>query len=484
MTASSAVIYCRISQDSEGKQVGVENQEATCRELAKALGLSVLRVYVDNDRGASSLSKKRRPDFEAMVEAAERGEFGTIIAYSMSRVTRRPAEWETLITLAQKHGIEFAYKVSPKYDLNTADGRATARTVAAWDAAEAERTGERVQHNQAAKLAKGEDLGGSRPFGFEPSRTEIRESEAKWIREAYARVLDEGQAVYAVAKWLSEAGVPTAGKADLWTPRAVRNLLLRPRNAGVLIVNGIERPTDKLPAIITRERWEQMTALLNNPDRKPKRGPRAVHLLSGIAKCAVCGYTLAHTISRKGKKDEIHRAYAIYRCSNNQPVGRGTHPTMRDEALEDAVVSQVLDLIANGDANPTGGEASKLRALSTRLNEIADEKAQATALGLIPGASLAAVGARLADLEAEREAKEAERDALLSDTASGAAFDDFREYVRANVGEKGWGYMVARNAAWEVWQDYDIERQRSILRGFDVRLHPSAADERVTVKRR
>lgn len=480
MSTLNAVIYCRISQDSEGKQVGVENQEATCRELAKALGLSVLRVYVDNDRGASSLSKKRRPDFEAMVEAAERGEFGTIIAYSMSRVTRRPAEWETLITLAQRHGIEFAYKVSPKYDLNTADGRATARTVAAWDAAEAERTGERVQHNQAAKLAKGEDLGGSRPFGFEPSRTEIRESEAKWIREAYAKVLDEGQAVYAVAKWLSEAGVPTAGKAALWTPRAVRNLLLRPRNAGVLIVNGVERPTDKLPAIVTRERWEQMTALLNNPDRKPKRGPRAVHLLSGIAKCVVCGYTLAHTTSKKGGG----RSYTIYRCTNNQPVGRGTHPTMRDAALEDVVVSKVLDLIANGDANPTGGEASKLRVLTTRLNEIADEKAQATALGLIPGASLAMVTARIGELEAEREAKEAERDALLSDTASGAAFDDFREYVRANVGEKGWGYMVARNAAWEVWQDYDIERQRSILRGFDVRLHPSAANERVTVRRR
>ncbi|WP_312673675.1 recombinase family protein [Microbacterium sp.] len=108
MSTSIAVVYCRISQDSEGKQVGVENQEATCRELTKELGLSVLRVYVDNDRGASSLSKKRRPDFEAMVEAAERGDFDTIIAYSMSRVTRRSAEWETLITLAQKHGIEFA----------------------------------------------------------------------------------------------------------------------------------------------------------------------------------------------------------------------------------------------------------------------------------------------------------------------------------------------------------------------------------------
>lgn len=482
---TSAAIYCRISRDAEGKQVGVENQEATCRELAEALGLEVSRVYVDNDRGASSLSKKKRPEFDAMVAAAERGEFGVILAYSMSRITRRPSEWETLITLAQKHGIEFAYKVSPRYDLNTADGRATARTVAAWDAAEAERTGERVQHNQAAKLAKGLDLGGSRPFGFEANRTELRESEAKWVREAYRKVLDEHEAVYAVAKWLSEEGVATTGTAKLWTPRAVRALLLRPRNAGVLIVNGVEHPTDALPAIVSRDEWEAMTALLNNSDRKPKRGPRAVHLLSGIAKCGVCGYTLAHTVSRKGKKSEGARAYAVYRCSNNQPVGRGTHPTMRDAALEDAVVTALLDLIAKGKGKtPDSDTTVKLRALNGRLNEIADEKAQATALGLLPGANLATVGARLADLEAEREAKESERDAILSDTATGAAFDDFREYVRANVGDRGWGYMVARNAAWELWQSYDLERRRSILRGFDVRLHPATAPERVSVHRR
>lgn len=46
---------------------------------------------------------------------------------------------------------------------------------------------------------------------------EIRESEAQYIREAYRRVLDEGQAMYATAKWLSTEGVPTAGKAQLWT---------------------------------------------------------------------------------------------------------------------------------------------------------------------------------------------------------------------------------------------------------------------------
>lgn len=72
-----------------------------------------MRVYVDNDRAAPSLSKKARPEYEAMVKAAMNGEFDTIIAYSMSRVTRRPKELETLIELATKHGVNFVHKVPP-----------------------------------------------------------------------------------------------------------------------------------------------------------------------------------------------------------------------------------------------------------------------------------------------------------------------------------------------------------------------------------
>ncbi len=99
---ANAAIYCRISRDAEGEAIGVGNQEATCRALAEAAGLEVVNVYIDNDRGASSLSKKSRPDYEAMVKAATEGAFDTIIAYSMSRVTRRPMEWEILIDLAGK----------------------------------------------------------------------------------------------------------------------------------------------------------------------------------------------------------------------------------------------------------------------------------------------------------------------------------------------------------------------------------------------
>ena len=120
----SCARYCRISRDAEVSEVAEVDQEAAGRELAAQHGLTVTAVYKDNDASASTNSRKPRPQFEAMLAAADRGEFDTIVSYSMSRLTRRPAEWERLIALAQRRGVSYLYKVSPRYDLNTADGRA------------------------------------------------------------------------------------------------------------------------------------------------------------------------------------------------------------------------------------------------------------------------------------------------------------------------------------------------------------------------
>jgi DNA invertase Pin-like site-specific DNA recombinase len=102
-------------------------------------------VYRDNDIGASTLSKKKRPDFDRIMTAAERGDFDVILAYSTSRLTRRPKEFETLIELAEKHGTRVYTDRSGDPDFTTAQGRGVARTLAAWDAAQAEQTGENIE---------------------------------------------------------------------------------------------------------------------------------------------------------------------------------------------------------------------------------------------------------------------------------------------------------------------------------------------------
>ena len=94
-----AAVYCRISDDPEGRELGVQRQEEDCRGRAEREGWAVVGVFIDNDISASTRSRKRRPRFEDMLAAVERGEVGVIVAYSNSRLTRRPLELENLIKL-------------------------------------------------------------------------------------------------------------------------------------------------------------------------------------------------------------------------------------------------------------------------------------------------------------------------------------------------------------------------------------------------
>src|SRR5690606_39044801 len=118
-----AATYRRISDDREGREIGVARQAEDLAALAKRLGVTIVADYEDNDISASTRSRRRRPGYEAMIAAAKRREFDVILAYSASRLTRRPREHEDLIDLAEHYGIRYYYVVSPSFDLNTADGK-------------------------------------------------------------------------------------------------------------------------------------------------------------------------------------------------------------------------------------------------------------------------------------------------------------------------------------------------------------------------
>lgn len=154
-----AVIYTRISKDSGATGEAVERQEYDCRKLAERLGLNITAVYPENDTGASQLSRKPRPVYAQMLEDVRAGKVKVILAYSNSRLTRRPREWLELIELAGKPTyLQVRTVVSGDHDLSTADGRAVAMTVAIWDAAEAERIGEEARRHMKRRPAKASRL--------------------------------------------------------------------------------------------------------------------------------------------------------------------------------------------------------------------------------------------------------------------------------------------------------------------------------------
>jgi len=296
-----AVIYSRISHDPEGRQAGVERQEQDCRQLAAVRGWLVLEpVYRESDVSASTRSKKRWPVFEQMLSDLGDRCAGVLLAYSTSRLTRRPLEYERLIELTSRTGLEIHTVASGPVRLDTADGRALARVLAVIDAAEAERTSERVNRAKLQRAEQGLWHGGPfTPFGYcyaadPPGRglqLRIDPVRARLVREARSRVV-AGDSLGGICKdWNARGLVASTGVA--WRPQGIRKMLVLPSTAGMTERQGKLHP-GAWPAILTRQQWDAARAVLLDPSRDSRtfRQVAKRYPLAGLLFCGLCGHRL------------------------------------------------------------------------------------------------------------------------------------------------------------------------------------------------
>ncbi|MGZ4509739.1 MAG: recombinase family protein, partial [Blastococcus sp.] len=311
-----AAIYCRISSDREGTELGVQRQEQDCRELAAELGWTLYPsrpVFVDNDKGASIRSRKRRRDWDAMFDAVRAGAVDGIIYYSNSRLTRRSREYLDVIDLVADTGVQLASVMSTQVDLTTASGRLIGKILADVDAHDAEVRAELVARRWQQRRETGHPHStGFRPFGFGWTGTDengkrkdfdhdkINDVEAQAIRDAARMILDGASLGDVVTAWTGQVLPVNGGR---WSRTTVRRALTRPRVAGLIEhkgrieVNGDGTPlriTDddgKLcPPILDAETWAQVCDRISDRSslvRARYRGRE--HLLSGLLVCGLCG---------------------------------------------------------------------------------------------------------------------------------------------------------------------------------------------------
>lgn len=417
---TTAVIYTRISADREGKALGVERQEEQCRALAARLGYEVVRVYCDNDVSASRWSRKVRPQYRDMLTAARNHEFSVILAATSGRLTRRPRELEDLLDLFDAAGTTFAYVKSPAYDLATAAGRKFARYAAADDAAESDEISERVTDRLKQRKAAGLPHGGHRPYGWEVDRLTIREAEAQWIRWGVQQTL-AGIPIRTQFRELNEKGVTTSiGRP--WNHATWRGVLTTARHAG-LMPDGQTRAS--WPEIITPEQHRAVLRVLRNPVRVTTPGRAGkLHLLSGLARCGVCGGPLR---IGKGKTGE-----RVLRC---YPSGEIQRRYDHVEAFILAVIAERLrrpdaaNLLAIGEDEAQRAAREAAENETQRLRQLIDDAAEEHGRTGLPISALAAYTAPLREQLAAAEKAAApplDRDAALGDIARaadpGAAF--------------------------------------------------------------
>jgi site-specific DNA recombinase len=356
-----AAIYTRISSDS-GAALGVARQEQDCRTLGAQRGWTIVGVYVDNDMSASS--GKPRPAYRRLLNDISEGLVQAVIVWDLDRLHRRPIELEEFLDLADRYKVALA-SVGGDVDLATPQGRMIARIKGAVARQEVEQISRRLRRKQLELAQAGKvSNGGIRPYGYTNDRLRVVAEEADIIREAAKRVL-AGESLGGIAADLTARRVATV-RGGPWSRTSLRELLLRPRIAGLRQYQGSVIGPAAWPAILDRNTYEGIRAALTHPERRPPGLTNArKHLLSGIATCGVCGGPLS--IHHGGPSAPLAYSCQQQGCGK---VRRSLHH------LDEFVTSLIIGRLAAADIQPITDTTDdylgqQIAAVEARLEQVA-----------------------------------------------------------------------------------------------------------------
>lgn len=334
----AAALYCRLSYAPDGSLEKVERQEEDCRSLAERLswGLSETHIHRDSSRSAWRRDRKR-PGWDALLEAIQRREVDGIIVYHGDRLVRQPWDLELLLRLADNRQIQLA-SVSGVRDLTNPDDRFVLRIEAAQACKSSDDTSRRVRRGWEARAKSGHPSGGGkRPFGFTDLTTPDPQ-ESAILAEGADRYLS-GESLNSVAAWMSTQATTTEG--NTFTTRSLKHLLTAPRIAG-LVAHGENLYEAVWDPIISRGQWEDISAMLaSNAVEHPYPGGQTRYLLSGIATCSGCGDGLRAKPSG-GRNRKTKRLYACF-TPGCRKVGRD------QRHLDEYVITRVLRRLSESD---------------------------------------------------------------------------------------------------------------------------------------
>jgi len=378
------VIYVRISKDKIGAGLGVAEQLRQCQELAKRMGYQVVAVFSDND--LSAYTGKARPDYLRMLTAIKAGHVDKVIAWHTDRLHRSNAELEDYITAVEPHDVTTETVKAGVLDLSTPTGRMVARQLCAIARYESEHRAERVSSARERQAMQGIYGGGNRPYGFEPDGITVRPEEAEVV-VAMAYKFLSGVTTKAIASDLRTQGILTATGVQ-WSPTGVRTVLLRPRNAGLMVhratqPRGKQRPLYSEadiagPApwapLIPEDVWRAVVEKLADPHRRTTPGPAPAWLGSGIYRCP-CGNVLRGSKGKPGSSKPRDR----YICTL---PGKG-HVAMPAEDLDRLVKDVTFERLSRMEAAKLIGKTSggpslpelraQLKVHRLRLDELASD---------------------------------------------------------------------------------------------------------------
>ncbi|MDP3959291.1 MAG: recombinase family protein [Pseudorhodobacter sp.] len=289
------------------------------------------------DDGGISGGTLERPGLKRLLADIEDGLVDVVVVYKIDRLSRSLMDFSKLVEVFDRNGVTFV-SVTQSFNTTTSMGRLTLNILLSFAQFEREVTGERIRDKIAASRRKGMWMGGCPPLGYEVKDRKLVENpaDAAHVRWVFARFIEIGSGTV-LARELAERGVTTSRGH-----RIDKKFIYRMLNNRVYIGEAVHKGTSypgEHAAIIDRETWDKVHAILTESPRKRAARTRAdtPALLKGLL-YGPDGAAFSPTHTRKGG-----RLYRYYVSQTVLKHGAGSCPVGRVPAgeIEAAVIDQI-----------------------------------------------------------------------------------------------------------------------------------------------
>ena len=289
------------------------------------------------DDGGISGGTLERPGLKRLMADIEDGLVDVVVVYKIDRLSRSLADFAKLVEVFDRNGVTFV-SVTQSFNTTTSMGRLTLNILLSFAQFEREVTAERIRDKVAASRKKGMWMGGVPPFGYrvENRKLLVDADTAAHVRWIFARFIEIGSCTVLAREVDARGlGTPRGNRID---KKYLYRMLANRAYLGESVHKGDSYPGEH-DAIIDRETWDKVHAILQESPRKRAARTRAdtPALLKGLL-FGPDGAAFSPTHTRKGG-----RLYRYYVSQTVLKHGAGACPIGRVPAgeIEAAVIDQL-----------------------------------------------------------------------------------------------------------------------------------------------
>lgn len=218
-------LYIRVSTEKQVDEgFSLDAQESRLRAYCVAQSWNVCPNHIYIDAGVSGKSTVGRDSFNAMLDAARKGNIKRIVAIKLDRLARNTKDFLGLVETLQGYGCDLVL-IKESFDTGTPQGKFALTMFAAIAELEASTITERVMGGKVQKASVGGYNGSACPLGYTyTDNAFVVDSDAARTVQMIFRSFVAGDSLSKIASELNRLGAKTA-RGGQWYAATVRYIL-------------------------------------------------------------------------------------------------------------------------------------------------------------------------------------------------------------------------------------------------------------------